>query len=688
MNNATSVQNVVQQPNIPTSHSSSYSNGWYPTISPDYNPSLHSSSSSQSAGLSATIQRNHASNYVQSSFQSPSRAYSNSNGPIAITFRVLWGGPTTNLIMTRPSVSIMAPRTAFSILGSSSSTSSPSLLRDGESSFATKLDETSSEYYYFEQLYLQDEQEQGLHGESNDSKEMYILRLPFTYLRSLIESSSTKAGSTPITVPHWLDSGALRQQLTRSLYSYDSETSSNFNFMNNQSNSKDEMLVHQVAVFVEQSLSRLGDWYPPMSITNIMGLVLLSEGQLIMVARGNSAITMSNLLAPLNATRSISASSTSSSHITENSTKHLLNVSSAQTSLSPGSSYLGGGIMDTSAYSRGFGNFVGAIGRESDVDRNMNRLLPSYDNGWTAIGSDIRNVNMPFGVNESHAQGAGAPLAPSSNSIYGSYNLQEYGGTDTRPLSIQSKQSLLSSNYIAKNSSGQDVLNSVVAAAGNSTSANITLPVSRNNNTITSGDNQSTNPVSRPASSRPDPTAVFAALIALGFSQRQCEAAVLAVKNAETPPLRPTPQDINPPTLHLNTAAQHRFSEDGDAMTGNTHGPTNDDRSVIFRTSSNGMASADVLGPSKNVDVVVSHADVSLVKGPVQSSSTTAANAGQLHAMKMVKVLDIPQDMNAFIFHCNANTRDECLEKKMFGYVCEVIVHVVSQIILLMIVDH
>jgi hypothetical protein len=72
----------------------------------------------------------------------------------------------------------------------------------------------------------------------------------------------------------------------------------------------------------------------------------------------------------------------------------------------------------------------------------------------------------------------------------------------------------------------------------------------------------------------------------------------------------------------------------------------------------------------------------------VQSSSTTAANAGQLHAIKLVKVLDIPQDMNAFIFHCNANTRDECLEKKMFGYVCEVIVHVVSQIILLMIVDH
>jgi hypothetical protein len=33
----------------------------------------------------------------------------------------------------------------------------------------------------------------------------------------------------------------------------------------------------------------------------------------------------------------------------------------------------------------------------------------------------------------------------------------------------------------------------------------------------------------------------------------------------------------------------------------------------------------------------------------------------------LVKVLDIPLDMNAFVFHCNSHTREECLERGLFG---------------------
>ncbi len=36
---------------------------------------------------------------------------------------------------------------------------------------------------------------------------------------------------------------------------------------------------------------------------------------------------------------------------------------------------------------------------------------------------------------------------------------------------------------------------------------------------------------------------------------------------------------------------------------------------------------------------------------------------------KMIRVLDIPPDLNAFVFHCNSQTRDECLERGLFGYV-------------------
>jgi hypothetical protein len=36
-------------------------------------------------------------------------------------------------------------------------------------------------------------------------------------------------------------------------------------------------------------------------------------------------------------------------------------------------------------------------------------------------------------------------------------------------------------------------------------------------------------------------------------------------------------------------------------------------------------------------------------------------------AQKLVKVLDIPPELNAFVFHCNAHTREECLERGLFG---------------------
>jgi len=56
----------------------------------------------------------------------------------------------------------------------------------------------------------------------------------------------------------------------------------------------------------------------------------------------------------------------------------------------------------------------------------------------------------------------------------------------------------------------------------------------------------------------------------------------------------------------------------------------------------------------------------SLVGAPVPwGTASTSTNVQQ--SQKMVKVLDIPSETNAFVFHCNAQTRDECLELGLFG---------------------
>lgn len=58
---------------------------------------------------------------------------------------------------------------------------------------------------------------------------------------------------------------------------------------------------------------------------------------------------------------------------------------------------------------------------------------------------------------------------------------------------------------------------------------------------------------------------------------------------------------------------------------------------------------------------------------PVESTTVSPtnwnsnSNAGAAQASKLVKVLDIPPELNAFVFHCNAQTREECLERGLFG---------------------
>lgn len=67
------------------------------------------------------------------------------------------------------------------------------------------------------------------------------------------------------------------------------------------------------------------------------------------------------------------------------------------------------------------------------------------------------------------------------------------------------------------------------------------------------------------------------------------------------------------------------------------------------------------------------YASEALVTDDVKDSESSNGNDanwnGSSPSQKMVKVLDIPSDMNAFVFHCNSQTREECLERGLFGLV-------------------
>jgi hypothetical protein len=80
-----------------------------------------------------------------------------------------------------------------------------------------------------------------------------------------------------------------------------------------------------------------------------------------------------------------------------------------------------------------------------------------------------------------------------------------------------------------------------------------------------------------------------------------------------------------------------------------------------------------IIDPNNNNmdEVTVLSGESSILTNSNPSSSWTVPqpqlNQIQPQQPKVVKVLEIPPDLNAFVFHCNAQTRDECLDRGLFG---------------------
>lgn len=90
----------------------------------------------------------------------------------------------------------------------------------------------------------------------------------------------------------------------------------------------------------------------------------------------------------------------------------------------------------------------------------------------------------------------------------------------------------------------------------------------------------------------------------------------------------------------------------------------------LVKSISTGSAAPSGSNKSANQTTAWSNAASANGSGLLPNSShTTSAQSSTPtpQATKMIKVLDVPQDINAFVFHCNAQTREECLERRLFG---------------------
>lgn len=169
---------------------------------------------------------------------------------------------------------------------------------------------------------------------------------------------------------------------------------------------------------------------------------------------------------------------------------------------------------------------------------------------------------------------------------------------------------------------------------------------------------------------RPAPSSIIEPLLAMGFTRVECDAAVNAIENISKKNYSDSPPGYDDNSRNFDST----IGTIGNDLNAKFF-PTNADMSsnepeLTQDFSKMGETNDEVTGPVwgnvGKLKVVKSYAneeDVSNKSSEVGSSQILDGQQPQ----KIVKVLDIPPEMNAFVFHCNAQTREESLERCLFG---------------------
>lgn len=510
---------------------------------------------------------------------------------------------------------------------------------------------------------------EGSKGIDSNGKELHVFRIPLIQLVNFSNQAGSAAQQQQVAP--WLDRPTLRERLNEGGKAIGLES----------------FHIFQAIAAVEESAIRMAEWSPSQTDTVSVD-VLLSEGVVSLVAKVGPHINSLN-----NSTRSMSSS------LSQQDREFNGYGAFGHSQNQSGSSFLSSssftGDPPASLSRTGFSEQKSQSGeRQNNFDNSFSRNSGSYGAPKGSLSS--------FGLWDSQqGAGGGDPQSRRAFAQDASQEQQRKASIGNNSYGNQMNQYNISSSPPMNGAPG------VRQSDGNNVFVN-QRPTGGDMNRASSSNMQ---PSARVRQGRPSPNMIVEPLLQMGFSPSECNAAVAAIRDVQNAEMhgvdgRSRSQSstsigsVGNQVIGMNRSGheiQRRASSEeyGGAVITNEGSAMMQQRDNLSAGSAQSLQSDQLSERGGEQQIIMNGSwhqeDVKQAganQGPVwgnagklklvKSSSGNQAdhvpevNAG-VHenaaapAQKLVKVLDIPPELNAFVFHCNAHTREECLERGLFG---------------------
>lgn len=511
---------------------------------------------------------------------------------------------------------------------------------------------------------------------NRDAMDTYALKVPLSYLVNL--SSQAVSNSAQQEAAPWLDRSTLRSRINDGGRAIGLEQS----------------YIYQTMAAVEETASKLPQWCPSATET-VTVEVILSEGIVTLVASASAPSGGSVL--DLAAIGTISPSKGFSAPKSPQSSFNVLQEASGKL-MATAPSFPAPGVRRSSSHSSSNHSNANMNHQNNSNNNNNNNSYPFSSMGNT-FSEELKTNNSNNNIFNS-------PLLGSSLGSWTSYNNNNTSNNNNFNNNSIGQQhhhsSSLSSSLQGSNNRSQRNTFSMNSNSNIHFEDNI-CTVRRHNDNRNRNHNGRMSPL--------DPSIIVGPLLNLGFNHQECEAAANAIRNISFNRHSPTDNGSLHNQYNQNHHHHHHHQRAREEIS-LTLSPNRNSRSSSHLNCDELTNSMNNISFGRNLNQY--HQGSSLEEVLANSSGTVWGNAGKLKSIKtptsvdgtsetddvtidsddkasvnmghvggcgssslqtllhqqpskIAKFLDIPPELNAFVFHCNAQTRDECLERGLFG---------------------